>query len=254
MAVPDSSDLARRVAEHPAWYHTIDLAPGVTTAGFCDLRPFAPAALPASLAGRRCLDVGTFDGFWAFEMERRGATVHALDLEDGRDADWPPNTRAANEAASAEVGLEWGSGFRLAHEALGSSVQRVLGNVYDLTPEQLGGQVDFVLSGTILQHLRDPVGALERMHDALVPGGDLLMIEAYHVGLTRRHPRRPVGEYRPAVPGSLFTWWMPNLSALRAWAITAGFEAVERQVPLHRPLRGAGRGDHVAALAFVKPR
>ncbi len=247
-------DLRTRVDEHPGWYHTIELAPGVATPGFCDLRPFAPQALPASLAGKRCLDVGTFDGFWAFSLEARGAdAVFALDLPDGTQADWPPNTRDANLAESAATGLEWGSGFKLAHEALGSKVRRVEGNVYDLAPEWLGGPVDVVLCGTILQHLRDPVGALERMRGVLVPGGELLMIEAYSVPLTRRHPRRPVAEFRPAVPGSKFTWWLPNIATLQGLATTAGFTALDDDSPRHRPVRGAGKGDHVVRLRYSAP-
>ncbi len=247
-------DLQRRVAEHPGWYHTIDLSPEVATPGFCDLRPFAPDALPASLEGKRCLDVGTFDGFWAFQLEARGAAeVFALDLPDGTQADWPPNTREANLAESRATGLEWGSGFKLAHEALGSQVRRVEGNVYDLTPEWTGGPVDIVLCGTILQHLRDPVGALENMRRTLVPGGTLLMIEAYSVPLTRRHPKRPVAEYRPAVPGSKFTWWLPNIAALQGWAETAGFTRADDSIARHRPLRGAGRGDHVVSLRYSSP-
>lgn len=103
------TDLAQRVAAHPGWYHTIDLAPGLTTPGFCDLRPVAPDVVPtAAVAGKRCLDVGTFDGFWAFELESRGAAeVFALDLPDGTRADWPPNTRAQNEAVSRESGPTW---------------------------------------------------------------------------------------------------------------------------------------------------
>lgn len=250
-----SPELRDRVAGHPAWYHTIDLAPDLSTPGFCDLRPFAPEALPASTAGLRCLDVGTFDGFWAFELERRGATsVHTLDLPDGTQADWPPNTRAANLADTAASGLEWGTGFLLAHEALGSSVHRVLGTVYELEESWTDGPVDLVLCGTILQHLRDPVGALERMRDVLKPGGELLMIEAYSVPLTRRHPRRAVAEYRPVVPGSRYTWWLGNLATLRGYAATVGLEIVGDGKPVtHRPLRGAGKGDHVARLRFRRP-
>jgi SAM-dependent methyltransferase len=248
-------DIERRVADHPGWYHTIDLAPGVSTPGFCDLRPFAPKALPASLAGKRCLDVGTFDGFWAFSMEARGAdAVYALDLEDGTQADWPPNTREENLAMSRASGLEWGSGFKLAHAALESNVQRVLGNVYDLQADWLGGPVDVVLCGTILQHLRDPVGALERMRGVLVPGGELLMIEAYSVPLSRRHPKMPVAEFRPPAPGSQFTWWLPNVATLRGWATTAGFVETGDRDERHRPLRGAGKGDHVISLRFTAPR
>jgi tRNA (mo5U34)-methyltransferase len=200
------------------------------------------------------LDVGTFDGFWAFQMEARGAdAVFALDLPDGTQADWPPNTRKANLEESRATGLEWGSGFKLAHAALGSQVQRVEGNIYDLTPDWLGGPVDVVLCGTILQHLRDPVGALENMRRALVPSGTLLMIEAYSVPLTRRHAKRPVAEFRPAVPGSKFTWWLPNIAALRGMAQTAGFTPADDAIARHRPLRGAGRGDHVVALRYSSP-
>jgi hypothetical protein len=46
--------------------------------------------IPEDLSGKRCLDVATMDGFWAFEMERRGAaSVTALDLEDPDELDWP---------------------------------------------------------------------------------------------------------------------------------------------------------------------
>ena len=254
--MPSSPEaVAERVAAHPAWYHTIDLVDGVSTPGFCDLRPFAPEALPASLEGRRCLDVGTFDGFWAFELERRGAaSVHTLDLPDGTQADWPPNTREANLADTRASGLQWGTGFLLAHEVLESNVQRVLGTVYELEASWTDGPVDLVLCGTILQHLRDPVGALERMRDVLEPGGELLMIEAYSVPLTRRHPRRAVAEYRPVVPGSRYTWWLGNLATLRGYAATVGLEPVPGATPVtHRPLRGAGKGDHVVALRFRRP-
>ena len=51
-----------RVAAH-AWWHVIELAPGVVTPGSWDLRPTA-AELPwPDVAGKRCLDVGTMDGF-----------------------------------------------------------------------------------------------------------------------------------------------------------------------------------------------
>ena len=248
------SELADRVAAHPGWYHTIDLPDGLETPGFADLRPFAPQALPDSLAGKRCLDVGTFDGFWAFSLEARGPeVVYALDLPDGTQADWPPNTREENLAASRATGLEWGSGFKLAHEALGSAVRRIEGNVYDLNPGWTDGPVDVLLCGTILQHLRDPTGALERMRETLKPGGTLLMIEAYSVPMTRRHRNLAVAEYRPSVAGSQFTWWMPNIATLRGWATTAGFVETGEPIAKHKPVKNSGKGDHVCRLTFTAP-
>ena len=84
------SDLRAQVAAL-RWYHTIDLGNGVVTPGLYDTPgECARVPLPASLEGRRCLDIGTADGFWAFEMERRGAAeVVALDIDDPDDYDWP---------------------------------------------------------------------------------------------------------------------------------------------------------------------
>src|SRR3954466_13460849 len=83
------------------WYHTLELAPGVVTPGWFDTRKVvSQLPFPASLAGKRCLDVATFDGFWAFEMESRGASeVAAIDLIDPLAADWPVNSSAAVKEA-----------------------------------------------------------------------------------------------------------------------------------------------------------
>ena len=65
---------ARERVEAMSWYHTLDLAPGLTTPGWFDLRPYVDSYwLPERMDGMRALDIGTWDGFWAFEMERRGA-------------------------------------------------------------------------------------------------------------------------------------------------------------------------------------
>ncbi|MDP9100555.1 MAG: hypothetical protein M3N21_00155, partial [Actinomycetota bacterium] len=90
----DREEAVAALRAHPGWYHSMDLAPGVTTSGFTDLRAFSSRALPASLAGGRCLDVGTFDGFWAFEMERRGAaSVVGIDVDDTEQLEHPPLRR-----------------------------------------------------------------------------------------------------------------------------------------------------------------
>src|SRR5690606_2603762 len=66
-------EMRRAVDDHPFWYHTIDVAPGVTTKGWFDLRGVVDLMPWPDVRGKRCLDIGTFDGFFAFELERRGA-------------------------------------------------------------------------------------------------------------------------------------------------------------------------------------
>jgi tRNA (mo5U34)-methyltransferase len=75
-----AANISEELAGFPHWYHRIEVAPGIVTPGIND----SPAALralglPDDLTGRRVLDIGTRDGFFAFECERRGAEVVAVD-------------------------------------------------------------------------------------------------------------------------------------------------------------------------------
>jgi len=204
------------------WYHTIDLAPGVATPGAVDLRPVARKVLPRRLDGLRALDVGTFDGFWAFELERRGAEVVATDLERFDAAQWPPRNRAA---LSAEAGDRApGERFALAARILGSGARRVITSIHDLDAERIGGAVDVAVVGDLLLHLRDPVGGLERVRAVLRPGGHVLSLEQLNVPLTLLHPHRPAASFQPAF--TRMNWWEPNLRAHRDWLHSAGFDAI----------------------------
>jgi SAM-dependent methyltransferase len=215
------------IAANPAWYHTIELAPGEATPGMVDHRPIAGKVLPADLSGRRALDVGTYDGFWAFEMERRGAEVVAIDSERIDLNEWPPVARERLEREHREAGVELGLGFRLAAEALGSSVHRQPMDVYALSPERLdGGPVDLVFCGAILLHLRDPVRALEGMRSVLKPGGRLIAVESFSLPATLLSPRRPAARFY--AHNATMRWWLPNLRGLTAWLVAAGFRDVRR--------------------------
>jgi SAM-dependent methyltransferase len=204
----------------------------MVTAGQVDLRRLAPKVLPAELGGRRALDVGTFDGFWAFELERRGAEVVAIDVEWLEAAEWPPLTRARLEAEMGARGVELGRGFELASRALGSRVERRVVSVYDLTPEMIGGAVDFAFCGAILLHLRDPVGALQRIAGVLRPGGEVRLLEPFSPRLTLLSPRRPAAAFQAAHEG--FNWWLANLATLGGWLRAAGFHE-ERRIAIVRP-------------------
>ena len=230
----EERDLAARVAGRQ-WYHTLELAPGVVTPGWFDTRAVAAKLpLPRSLDGLRCLDIGTFDGFWAFEMERRGAAeVVATDLLDAEGWDGPAGSspQVVRELALRKRG---GEGFRLAREALGSSVRLLERSVYDLDPGELG-EFDFAYLGSLLLHLRDPVGALERVRT--VVRGRLLVVDVHDPLLSRLFPRRPLatldGRGRP-------WWWQSNAACLVRMVESAGFELVEQPLRLRMP-RGPGQ-------------
>ena len=218
--------LAARVAEH-SWYHTLELAPGVVTPGWFDLRPAARIVpLPESLEGKRCLDVGTWDGFWAFEMERRGAAeVVAIDIDDPDAWDWPPHTRLGDDEEERLAFLAGfksnAASFRLAHEALGSKVERINLSVYDLSPERVG-TFDVVFLGSLLLHLRDPVLALDRLRS--VCRGEAVIADNIDAFPTILRPRTPVARLEGL---DRSWWWQPNRAALLRMVQSAGFEILE---------------------------
>jgi len=200
------------------WYHTLVLGDGVQTKGMFDVRPFVHHyGLPDDLSGKRALDVGTWDGFWAFELERRGAEVIALDLDDERELDFPPRRRPQRFSDTPR-----GAGFAVAREALGSSVQRVVCNVYDASVEELG-QFDLAFCGSVLIHLRDQFLALERIATLVKPGGMFISAEAYdpRLDLLPFPVSRYLGDRDKAV-----VFWMPSRRTWRRMLWSAGFDEV----------------------------
>jgi tRNA (mo5U34)-methyltransferase len=209
-------ELTQRAREH-RWYHVLEL-PGHTTTGLFDMRPYVPEyGLPQSLEGKRVLEVGTWDGFWAFELERRGAEVVAIDLDDERELDWPPRRRRPN------LSNVRGDGFRLARELLGSRAERVVVSVYDARPEDLG-TFDMVFCGSVILHLRDQLLALERIAGLVEPGGMFISAEEYEP-VTDLVPF-PVARFRGDRDAAV-VFWVPSRKAWRAMLRYAGFDRVE---------------------------
>jgi tRNA (mo5U34)-methyltransferase len=230
------AELAAEVAEI-TWYHTIELPGGILTPGEYDTRVAARRiALPADLSGLRCLDVGTHDGFWAFELERRGAAeVIAIDLDDPRRIDFsePAPELPASLVAERQARTR---AFACAHGALASRVTRRDVSVYDL-PEGAVGEFDFAFVGTLLLHLRDPVSALAAIRSVLAPGARLLVNDAVSLGTSVLHPRRPVHTLT-LLPGKPF-WWLPNAKGLSRYLEKVGFEVTASGGPYLVP-RGPG--------------
>ena len=128
-------------------------------------------------SGRRVLDVGPANGFFSFEMERRGGEVTALDL--GPEGDWDTVPQPYLESTFVVGNLRQNvqraeNAFWFAHRTLNSRVKLLYGSVYD-TPALIS-QVDIGLMGNVLQHLRDPFRGIERV--AQVVADTLIITEA----------------------------------------------------------------------------
>ncbi len=235
------------------WYHTVDVAPGAVTRGWWDLRHALDLLPIPDVRGKRCLDVGTWDGFYAFELERRGAAeVVAVDLADLADIDWPPEVRADptfDPTLSGEQPRP--TGFHLLHDLLDSKVQWRGCSIYDLDPHELG-TFDLVLVGSLLVHLRDPVRALDAVRRMVAPGGHFLSIDYLHTPVNLLGRRRPLFELRGET--SDFQWWLASDRGLQQLLHVAGFDIDERSRHFllrpgqHYPLRSIrpiGTRDHV---------
>lgn len=200
--------------------------------------------LPERLDGMRVLDVGTWDGFWAFEMERRGASeVVGIDVDDDADLDWPRALRPTDGSSRVH-----GAGFELAREALGSGVRRVSCSVYEATPDDLG-TFDLVFCGSVLIHLRDPARALERMADLC--HGQLILAEEYsrRLGLV---PGLKAAEFRAESPW--MTWWIPSRAGWLSIVRTAGFADARAHARFRMRLRGRAKAIPHVVVHAAAPR
>lgn len=161
--ITDRDEIARLIREHGRWWHEIEVAPGIVTPGDDSNRMKLPIldelGLPRAMQGLRVLDVGCSDGYFSFEMEKRGAEVVAIDFV-------PENY----------------TGFATARKILDSHVTYRMDNVYNVAPETYG-TFDIVLFMGVLYHLRNPLGGLDALRSVLKEGGQLfvgtMMIDEY---------------------------------------------------------------------------
>jgi tRNA (mo5U34)-methyltransferase len=235
-----TTDTITQKVDELGWYHTLELPGGQVTEGMFDLRnQMHHYGLPERMDGMRALDVGTWDGFWAFEMERRGAEVIALDLDDERDLDWPPRRRPKLFPDTPR-----GAGFRLAKELLDSKVERVNLSIYQATPEEIG-EFDLVFCGSVLIHLRDQLLALERI--AGLCRGTFISAEEYDP-LTGFVPF-PASRYF-ADRDSAVVYWLPSIRTWRRMLWTAGFDRVEQRGKFKARARAGWSVKHVVHQAW----
>jgi tRNA (mo5U34)-methyltransferase len=155
----------------PFWFHTFALnrEQGIYTPGAARDHRYRVRALPGDFSGMRVLDVGSFDGFYAFLAEARGAErVLAVDNEQYRtwvEARWG-------------IRLQGGEGYHAIRSLLGSGVEYKRLDAFEL--DRVGGLFDFVFCCGILHRVESPIGLLRVLRRRLAEGGSVLL-ETYGV-------------------------------------------------------------------------
>lgn len=203
----------RKLDTTGGWWHSFELPDGTVINGVCDLpglkSRLGQFPIPADLRGKRALDVGAWDGWFSFELERRGAQVVAVDCWD--------NPR-----------------FREVHTLLGSRADYLVMDVYELTPERVG-RFDIVLFMGVLYHLKHPLLALERICSVST---DFVAVDS--LVLTQERLAGEWADERLAMEffettecgGQADNWVAPNVPCLLALCRTAGFARAELRAVL----------------------
>lgn len=160
--------------------------------------------LPDDLSGKRVLDIGPWDGFYSFEMERRGAEVVAIDYVD----------------------LDT---FRALRREFQSNVTYRRMEIYEVEPGSIGS-FDVVLCLGVLYHLKHPLLALEKVcaitKDRCVVDTFVVDGEEWQAGHRGAIPYVEFYE-RAELAGQLDNWCGPTVGAVEAWIRAAGFARAE---------------------------
>ena len=177
--------------------------------------------LPHNMTGKTFLDIGTANGYFSFEMERRGAEVVSFDLglDDIPDQiPYPFSPDRVND--NREFMMKLQKGYWYAHQHFHSNAKALYGNIKQMPLWLETFDVTFI--GSILQHLRDPLGAI---FEADKHTKHMLIIsEAYYPSKepVLRFQANPFDE-NP----QYWTWWRMSPSFLKLALETLGYKNLE---------------------------
>ena len=151
----DTSTIIEMINSVPFWWHTIRFGDTITPGETAErTHTWKTMALPTSLTGKSVLDIGAWDGYYSFEIERRGADkVVALEFN-------PNNAR----------------GFKVGKRIIDSDVDYIILDAHDVNCIRMDFDVINWMGN--YYHLRDPIQTLKKIFSKLRPGG-LLIIEGH---------------------------------------------------------------------------
>jgi tRNA (mo5U34)-methyltransferase len=243
------------------WWHSIELPDGTVTPGEKSLelleREWLTLRLP-ELAGRTVIDIGAWDGRFSFRAEALGgARVVALDsfvwsLDFTRaDEYWDYVHQCEARNETYEV---WGSGcqyrdpaallgkrsFDHARSELGSFVEPVVDDFMECDLQELGS-FDIALYLGVLYHMRNPLGALERLRSITT---ELAVIETAAIAIPGLN--QPFLQFLQGYEANHdpTNWFLPNEAAVYSMCYAAGFASVTSVDRQTETLRATGTVDY----------
>ena len=225
MPLLEETSLKERIEELGPWFHNFRLD-GIATAPEHFLGDYPAvkfesfrSAIPGDLTGKTVLDIGCNAGFYAFEMERRGAArVVGIDADE----------RYLRQA-------------HFVKERTGSKVEFRCLPIWQVA--QLGEKFDLVIFMGVLYHLRHPLLALDLIHEHVAK--DLLLFQSMQRGSHEIAAVADDYEFTasapfddPGYPKLHFierqyshdqtNWWVPNRACAEAMLRSSGFRILSQ--------------------------
>ena len=165
----------------PEWFHSIELTPGIVTPGRTTIdnleQQLQSLQLP-DLAGKSVLDIGAYDGFFSFAVERLGAArvtsldhyVWSTDMVEYMK-DWRESAAQGAPLPAPHESRHWHPDelpgrrpFDAARGIARKQCRAGRGRLHDDGPDGAWpGQFDVVLFLGTLYHMEEPLTAIRRL-------------------------------------------------------------------------------------------
>ena len=207
------------------FYHSMKFPDGSEVFGDWDIQEsFADYIGNIDVKGKTLLDVGTASGLVAFEAERRGARVTAYEtpsLANVVHIPFKSNLYYTDHAAwvrQADTGghAQVINSFWYAHHRFKSNVQVVYGDLFELA--DLVPPMDIVVAGAILEHISDPIRAIEVFSKI---AKETIVLASTPVVESDESVMRPITNMDD--PRFDYTWFAPSIGLLRRVFQNVGF-------------------------------
>jgi len=235
-SVPESTDcdkMLRELDQLEFLYHSFYFNNDRGVRGDYDIgQTIDQFPFPDDMKGCRILDVGIGGGWFSLYFKSLGADVTAFDARGLCDMDVYGRYKAPRLEDEKKVPDRYddngepvyhnrtSESFFILKKHLGLDISFRSGPIYKLNEIFEGEKFDIVFMGSILLHLRDPIGALMAARN--ICSGQLIADTNFDGKNKSELPMVMM----PYTDFSKRAWWVPNVAGLKHWFLAAGFSDV----------------------------